>query len=79
MDVARVIEAAYELSTPVTDGWLKETKRGFDPDKDQARIIRGISKDIFKKSGPRTMTQLVNIFASRGIQIKVSENSSGEI
>ncbi|HEP8279134.1 TPA: hypothetical protein VDT73_006502, partial [Pseudomonas aeruginosa] len=79
MDVARVIEAAYDLSTPVTDSWSKETKRGFDPDKDQARIIRGISKDIFKQSSPRTMTQLVNTFASRGIQIKVSENSSGEI
>ena len=79
MDVARVIETEYDLSAPVTDGWSKETKHGFDPDKDQARIIRGISKDIFKKNRPRTMTQLVNVFAGRGIQIKVAENSSGEI
>lgn len=79
MEVARSIEQEYELSSPVTDGWSKETKRGFDPDKDQARIIRGISKDIFKKSRPHTMSQLVNIFASRGIQIKVAENYSGEI
>lgn len=78
MDVARAIETEYDLSTPVTDGWSKETKRGFDPDKDQARIIRGIAKDIFKKSRPRTMSQLVNVFASKGIQIKVAENASGE-
>lgn len=79
MDVARSIEAEYGLSTPVTDGWSKETKMGFDPEKDQARILRGISKDIFKKNKPRTMTQLVNTFASRGIQLKVAEKANGEI
>ncbi|MFI8581019.1 relaxase/mobilization nuclease domain-containing protein [Ectopseudomonas khazarica] len=79
MNVARSIEAEHGLSTPKSDGWSKETKPGFDPEKDQARIIRGIAKDIFKNQRPRTMSDLVNTFASRGIQIKVTENSSGEI
>ncbi|MGL4318219.1 MAG: relaxase/mobilization nuclease domain-containing protein [Pseudomonas sp.] len=79
MDIARVIEAEYGLSTPVTQDYSKETKAGFDLDKDQAHILRGISKDITKKNNIRTMTQLINIFASRGIQIKVAENSKGEI
>ena len=79
MDVARSIEAEHGLATPVTDGWSKETKPGFDPDKDQARIIRVIAKDIFKQNKLRTMSVLVNVFASRGIQIKVVDNSRGEI
>jgi hypothetical protein len=80
MDAAREIEHKYDLNTPKTDGWTKEIPRYADPDKEQAHIMRGISKDIFKASNrPRTMSQLVDRFAERGIQLKLSERASGEI
>ncbi|MBM7059337.1 hypothetical protein JQX08_01320 [Pseudomonas sp. UL073] len=79
MNVARVIEAEYGLSTPVSKDFSKETKPGFDPAKDQRRMIRGIANDIIKNNNIRTMSNLVNLFASRGIQIGVVENKEGEI
>lgn len=76
MSAAREIEHKNCLSSPRTDGWSKEPQGFSDHAKDQAHIIRGISKDIFKASNrPRTMSQLVDRFAERGVQIKVSEKA----
>lgn len=76
MAAARDIEHKYELSTPKTDGWSKELPRYADPEKDQAHIIRGISKDVFKAPNrPRSMSQLVDRFGEKGIQIRVSEKN----
>ncbi|CAM3978895.1 hypothetical protein CCOS865_02247 [Pseudomonas reidholzensis] len=76
MGAARAIEHKYELSTPKTDGWSKELPGHSDPAKDHAHIIRGISKDVFKASNrPRTMAQLVDRLAERGVQIRVSEKN----
>ncbi|MHC8400308.1 relaxase/mobilization nuclease domain-containing protein [Pseudomonas sp. MDT1-17] len=76
ISAAREIEHKYELSTPKTDGWSKELPRHTDPVKDQAHIIRGISKGVFKAPNrPRTMSQLVDRLAERGIQIRVSERN----
>ncbi|QZA96067.1 relaxase/mobilization nuclease domain-containing protein [Pseudomonas mandelii] len=75
MDSARGIEQAYGLAVPVSDGWTKELPGKGNPDKDQAHIIRGISKEIFKASNrPSTMSQLIDRFAERGIQIRVRGN-----
>lgn len=76
MDSAREIEQLYELAAPVTDGWTKEIPAKGDPEKDQAHIIRGISKVIFKASNrPSNMSQLVDRFAERGIQIRVRDKN----
>lgn len=76
MSAAREIEHKYELSTPKTDGWSKELASHSNPDKDHAHIIRGISKDVFTApSRPRTMSQLVDRMAERGVQIRVSEKN----
>lgn len=76
MNAAREIEHRYRLSTPRTDGWTKEIPRFSDPKKDYAYIMRGISKAIFKAPNrPRTMSQLVDRFAERGISIQVKHNN----
>jgi hypothetical protein len=74
MDAARAIEREYDLKAPVSDGWSKEVTYKGDPEKDQAHIIRGISKEIFKASNrPLNMSQLVDRFAERGVQIRVRD------
>jgi hypothetical protein len=79
MDAVREIERLYGLASPVSDGWTKEISDKGDPEKDQANIIRGISKNIFKSSNrPLNMSQLVDRFAERGIQIRVRDKG-GEI
>lgn len=80
MSAARGLEHKYELSTPKTDGWTKELPRFADPEKYQDNIIRGISKAIFNAPNrPRTMSQLVDRFAERGIQLMLSERANGSI
>lgn len=75
MDAVREIEQLYNLAAPISDGWTKEPGRG-DPEMDQAHIIRGISKAIFKASNrPVTMSQFVDRFAARGIQIRVRDKN----
>lgn len=74
MDTARAIEQQYNLKAPVSDGWSKEVTHEGNPEKDQAHIIRGISKEIFKAiNRPLNMSQLVDRFAERGVQIRVRE------
>ncbi|MBZ9784163.1 relaxase/mobilization nuclease domain-containing protein [Pseudomonas sp. REP124] len=78
MDSVRGIEKLYDLAVPHSDGWTKEPGKG-DPEKDQAHIIRGISKAIFKAGNrPVNMSQLVDRFAERGIQIRVRDKN-GEV
>ncbi|MDI3358132.1 MULTISPECIES: relaxase/mobilization nuclease domain-containing protein [unclassified Pseudomonas] len=75
MDAVREIEQLYNLAVPVSDGWTKEPCVG-DPEMDQAHIIRGISKAIFKANNrPVNMSQLVDRFAERGIQIRVRDEN----
>lgn len=79
MDSVREIEKVYDLAVPVSDGWTKELSGKGDPEKDQAHIIRGISKEIFKSATrPVNMSQLVDRFAERGIQIRV-RNKNGVV
>lgn len=75
MDAVRAIEQLNDLAVPVSDGWTKEPGKG-DPGMDQAHIIRGISKAIFKASNrPVNMSQFVDRFADRGIQIRVRDKN----
>lgn len=76
MDSARKIESQFSLVTPKSDGWSKEVTENSNPDKDHAHIIRGISKEIFKSPNrPRTVSQLVDRFAEKGIQIRVRDKN----